>query len=105
MNIEELKLVLETIATLGAQGKEAFIWWAVLDTIPAFILWSLFIGVLYAVVGAVKYANSEVEFLTNLRDTLGYGVGYLGSDERTKTIVKVKSIVEAYVAENGTPYK
>ena len=29
MNTEELKMILEAISSLGASGKEAFIWWMV----------------------------------------------------------------------------
>jgi hypothetical protein len=105
MNIEELKLVLETIATLGAQGKEAFIWWVVLDKIPFFVLWAAFIGLLFFITKSVKKYNSDEQFLTSLRDILGYGDGYLSTSERIRTKNKVLQLVEAYVAENGKPYK
>lgn len=39
MNIEELKLILDMLGQLGAQGKEAFVWWVVLDKIPSLLIW------------------------------------------------------------------
>lgn len=41
MTIEEMKMLVDMISTLGMQGKEAFIWWVVLDKIPPFIIWIL----------------------------------------------------------------
>lgn len=39
MNIEELKLVLQTVAQLGETGKEAFVYWLFLDKLVPYIAW------------------------------------------------------------------
>lgn len=39
MNIEEIKLITDTITTLGVQGKEAFIWWLLLNKVLPFTGW------------------------------------------------------------------
>ena len=41
MNTEELKLILETIASLGDSGKAAFIWWLIIKhLVPAVLLFT-----------------------------------------------------------------
>lgn len=37
--MEELKLILATFAQLGETGKEAFIWWLLIDKIAVGLLW------------------------------------------------------------------
>lgn len=37
MEIEQLKLILETLRTLGEAGKEGFLWWLLLDKGPTLI--------------------------------------------------------------------
>lgn len=43
MDIENLKLIINTLNSLGANTKESFIWWLVLTTGPTYIfglIWS-----------------------------------------------------------------
>ena len=36
MNTEQLKMIIDALQSMGAQGKDAFIWWLVLDKLPSF---------------------------------------------------------------------
>lgn len=47
MNIEEIKLITEAVTSLGAQGKEAFIWWLVMDKGLAFVEFIVFFFSVY----------------------------------------------------------
>jgi len=74
MDIEQLKLVLETVQQLGAQGKEAFIWWVVLDKVLPVLGWLItFAGlmtVVFWLIRAVQSANEDAARLEKLRDVL-----------------------------------
>ena len=60
--MEELKLVLEALTTLGAAGKEAFIWWLVFDKlIPATV----------ALVAIVLCANAVFRLISAMSDNQG----------------------------------
>jgi len=47
MNIEELKMVMDTVAQLGESGKAAFIWWLVLDKLTPAIAWLVCAGLAF----------------------------------------------------------
>lgn len=66
--MEELKLILEAVAQLGAQGKEAFIWWLVLEKGLNFV------AIMSAIIGTCLIAKHIIRCLTyeqTLRDALG----------------------------------
>jgi hypothetical protein len=63
MNIEELKLVLETVATVTDDAKSVAIWYIVLNFGGGFILQlSMLIGVLFTIVRVVRYIVSANEW-------------------------------------------
>lgn len=105
MNMEELKLIADTITSLGAQGKEAFIWWVVLETIPSFLLWSGFIGVLYYGISLIRAYACSHTFFTECRDALGYGRGVLVDSEIIQVQNKVRLLIAEHVANNKTSYR
>jgi hypothetical protein len=39
METEQLKMILDALQSLGAEGKEAFIWWLVLDKTVGPLVW------------------------------------------------------------------
>jgi hypothetical protein len=43
MNVEELKLITEAVTSLGAEGKEAFMWY-LMTTVVTDVVWALVIG-------------------------------------------------------------
>lgn len=50
MNLEQLQLIMNTLSQMGEQGKEAFIWWLVLDKALPYLAWLIILPmVLYAV--------------------------------------------------------
>ncbi len=56
MNIEELKLVLETVATVTDDAKTVAIWYFVLNYGASFVLsLSALIGILYSIITVVRY--------------------------------------------------
>ena len=48
MDIEQLKLILEQINTLGGNAQETFIWWLVVSKVPGIIF-----GICWTIIGAV----------------------------------------------------
>lgn len=50
MSTEQLKMILDALQAMGAAGKDAFIWWLLLDKLPGFIGFLCFLGVAYLVV-------------------------------------------------------
>lgn len=62
--MEELKLIMQTLAGLGETAKEGFIWWLVIDKLVPTILWGAFGGGLiylgvYIARKASESANNE----------------------------------------------
>jgi uncharacterized membrane protein YciS (DUF1049 family) len=59
MNIEELKLVLETVATVTDDAKTVAIWYFVLTYGASFVIrLSALIGILYSIITIVRYLVS-----------------------------------------------
>jgi hypothetical protein len=55
MNIDELKLILDTVSKLGEAGKEAFVWWLVADKALPVLSWLAFFGtVSYTAIKVVR---------------------------------------------------
>lgn len=66
MNIEEIKMITETISTLGVQGKEAFIWWLILDKGLCFLVAVFLIIAAYKAVIHLVFQNYCVSSLKRL---------------------------------------
>lgn len=103
MNIEELKLILNMLTTLGTEGKEAFIWWLVFDNVPGFILC---LGVIalgfYLVKKCIGLAvqGDYHEFLTETRDILKIGSpGALTNSESIQTKRLLKELAAKHSAQ------
>lgn len=103
MNIEELKLILEAVSQLGAQGKEAFIWWLILETVPSFLIWSGIVGAIYYVISTMRRSalfGATEEFFKDTRDILGIGCGgYLTQHEMTHTQARLRELAKASKAQ------
>jgi len=73
--MEELKLIIEAVSTLGLAGKEAFIWYIALDKGLSFLVWMVFFGLLaYLINKCFSAYKSDVQIET-LRDRMGIAVG------------------------------
>lgn len=74
MSTEELKLIIDAIRQLGAEGKSAFVWWLVVDKVVPTLGWLLTWGSLLLVVmrivktvwGTHDYARSDLEMARDL---------------------------------------
>lgn len=102
MDIEQLKLILETISGLGADTKEAVIWWFVFDFVKFLLGYGIIAGALYAAVHVIMRlidTNKGVaeSALTDIRDELGIGMpGSLSKYEITQTRSSVMELIRKH---------
>lgn len=73
MDIEQLKLVMDTLAQMGAQGKEAFIWWLIFDKALVPLVCLLIAPMV--VWGLIKFLGTtgHEQKLRTIRDAMGIG--------------------------------
>lgn len=85
--MKELELIIQAVSQLGEAGKEAFIWWLIVDKGLTFIGWMIAIVFIYkGVIMAINVANSDVTGV-RIRDAMGIGTGpYVDSDEYKQMI-------------------
>ena len=85
MNMDELKLITDTIQQLGDHGTTAFIWWIVVDKLIPAVLWAVgscaFMYLCWRVTLVCAAANASVNAIYTLRRTFGLGGGYMTSYE------------------------
>ncbi len=85
MNMEELKLVTDTIQQLGEHGTTAFIWWIVFDKLVPAVLWTVgscaFMYLCWRVTLVCVATNKAVNCMYILRRAFGLGGGYLVPSE------------------------
>ncbi len=80
--MKELEMILAAVAQLGEAGKEAFIWWLVMDKGLGFLGLVSVMGIIAAVIlRGIKHFSCE-EILKCLRDEMGVGsYGWLAPRE------------------------
>lgn len=71
MDKEQLKLVLDALQSLGAEGKDAFIWWLVMDKTIAPVAWLVTLCVLALIVRWIIRACTTKSRLEELRALVG----------------------------------
>ena len=72
--MEELKLILEAVANLGASGKEAFIWWLVFDKfLPGLMALIGLFGVGFTIYKLINLHEKINGVGPKLRDAMGIG--------------------------------
>lgn len=83
MNTEELTILMDTLRSLGADGKTAFIWWLVFDKLIPAIGWVIAVCVMTFGLGRPAMSVFRCEnYLRDLRDRLGIGSpGYMTDSE------------------------
>ena len=95
MNTDQLKMILDTLQTMGVAGHDAFIWWLVMDKGLPVLGWLLtFSGLVWLAKHGIRCigANSLGE---QVRDTLGVGSdGPVTRGEAIETLRRVKEMVE-----------
>lgn len=82
MSMNELQLVLNAMTTLGAAGKEAFIWWLVMEKGLAFICGMSVIALGVFITVSVRNSYSDSKRLQTLRDIMHVGaIGHITDSE------------------------
>jgi hypothetical protein len=71
MDKEQLKMVLDALQSLGAEGKDAFIWWLVMDKTIAPVAWLVTLCVLALIVRWIIRASTNKSRLNELRALVG----------------------------------
>ena len=83
MNIEQLKMVIDLLQSVGLEGKELFIWWMALTKgIPAVfgLIWS---AIAVFLISKCFRLIAEQTKINQLRDAAGVQI-YFSSDELEK---------------------
>ena len=73
--MEELKVIVDLISQLGEQGKEAFIWWVVMDKGSGLVCLFVWIGFLVYLTSLINKFVSSQNKLMELRDLMEVGSG------------------------------
>jgi hypothetical protein len=98
MNIEELKLILDTIRSLSGDASTAAYWYFGLEFVK-FVLgcgvgaWLAF--TIIKIVAKAAGIDQDEKFMRECRDALGTGVlGYLHDDERVATQQAIRKLIQ-----------
>lgn len=88
-------MVMDMIQSLGAQGKEAFIWWVLLDKALPAIVWLLSLSIfVWATFRIVVMCAEPAKAMRDLRDELRIGsTGYLTSGEIHQTLSRLQTLI------------
>lgn len=71
MSTEQLKMLLEAMQSLGAGGKDAFIWWLVMDKGLPFLGWLMTLGAIVFVARFVIRHAANCARFDEVRESLG----------------------------------
>lgn len=97
MNIEELRLVLETIRSLSGDASTAAYWYFGLEFAKYVLGWLFGAGVVLAITQTIAKAsgvNADEDFMRECRDALGTGCrGGLREEERTATQAAIRKLI------------
>ena len=95
MDTEQLKMILETLRTMGAAGHDAFVWWLLLDKALPVLAWLLtFCGLVWLAWCLIQRVgvNGAGE---QVRDALGVGSpGPMLPSEARETLRRVREMME-----------
>jgi hypothetical protein len=98
MNIEELKLILETIRSLTGDASTAAYWYFGLEFAKFVLGWLVGAGVVLTFLKTVAKANgvgSDEAFMRECRDALGTGCrGGLSVTERYDTQQAIRNLIQ-----------
>lgn len=88
MSTEEIKLITDLLSSLGANGKEAFIWWLLINYLAHYVTILLSIGVAgFVVIHVVAKFNNEPR-LKDIRDLLRVGDSWRYTDIEHKAVLR-----------------
>ena len=101
MEIEQLKLILETLQGVGHEAGNLAVLYLWLQFIGGVLtnlsVIGIFLGLFYFIYRAIRISqgyDQADDFLREMRDQLGTGVyGHLSSDERHRTMTALRKLV------------
>jgi hypothetical protein len=107
MDIEQLKLILETVQGITGDAKSAAIWWMALhyglQILNHLLVAGVIITVVLLIVRTIRHHDDDEKFITEMRNAMRLGYGYLGLDERMRTHAAIRKLVSKHwEPENGT---
>ena len=98
MNIEELKLILDTIKSLSGDASTAAYWYFGLEFAKFVLGWLVGAWLAFTIIKTVAKASgigADEAFMRECRDALGTGMrGYLDDDERAKTQRVIRQLIQ-----------
>lgn len=108
MNIDELKMILETINTTTGLAKDmgtTWIWlhygFKVLDGLALLVGVAVVVYGIYRIVTTVNNADIDTQFFRTCRDKLGTGSsGVMTEREYYATTVKIMELIDQHKKEN-----
>ena len=97
MDIEQLKLILETVQGIAGDAKTTAIWWMALHyglhILNQLLIAGVVITVAVIVARTVMYYNDDEKFIKEMRDGMNLGYGYLCQSDRIKTHNAIRKLV------------
>lgn len=95
MNTEQLKMILDTLQTMGAAGHDAFVWWLVLDKALPVLGWLLTFSGLVWLAWHLMQRIDACSIGEQVRDAVGVGsAGPLVPSEARETLKRVHELVK-----------
>jgi hypothetical protein len=98
MNIEELKLILDTIRSLSGDASTAAYWYFGLEFVKFVLGWLVSAGVALTIIKTIAKANgigAAEAFMRECRDALCIGChGVLVEDERAETQRVIRQLIQ-----------
>lgn len=95
MDIEQLKLVIETVKSVSGDAQTVAIVWLLLDKLLPVIAWLVVgVGAFKLLSRLILNINSHKD-MCDIRDMLGIGVpGHLMDCERSKVLAKIRELAK-----------
>ncbi len=97
MDIEQLKLIIETVKSVSGDAQSVAIWWLILDKLVPVIVW-LLVGVgIYKVcnkiINEIRNESDNERRMNELRDILCPGCGgYICNRDYQKMLAKIREL-------------
>lgn len=107
MDIEQLKLILETVQGIAGDAKTTAIWWMALHyglyILNNLLVAGVIVTVAVIIARTIMYYNDDEKFIKEMRDNMGLGYGYLDTTDRRKTHTAIRKLVaKHWESKNGT---
>lgn len=101
MKDEQLQMILNALLTIGADGKEAFIWWLAMDKGLSVFGWlATFAGMMWVAKRLIDVFSINSMF-SELRDALGVGsYGHVTPREAKETLERAIALARKAKNEN-----